>query len=257
MVAAATEKGAEGVKGVILAGGTGSRLMPLTKVTNKHLLPVYDKPMIFYPLQTLKDAGIKDILVVTGVHHASAVSTLLGSGKEYGVRFSYKLQKKAGGLPQAIGLAEEFVGRDKFVSINGDNLLFESIKPFVRKFAKGTEQARILLARTSREEAKKAGVAVFKRGKIVDLVEKPKDPPTNWVSIGVYMSGPEVFDIIRCLRPSKRGELEITDVNRTYLTRGTLKYDKLRKGWMDAGTIDELWRANNVMRDLAHTARKP
>ena len=244
------------MKGVILAGGTGSRLMPLTKVTNKHLLPGYDRPMIFYPLQTLKDAGIKDILVVTGMHHASAVSALLGSGKEYGVRFSYKLQKEAGGLPQAIALAEDFVGGGKFVSINGDNLLFENIKPFVKKFAKGREQARILLAKTTREEAKKAGVAVFKRGKIVDLVEKPKDPPTNWVSIGVYMYGPDVFDIIRTLKPSKRGELEITDVNRAYLARGTLKYDRLRKGWMDAGTIDELWRANRVMRELTRKARQ-
>ncbi len=243
------------MKGVILAGGTGSRLLPLTKVTNKHLLPIYDQPMIYYPLQTLKQAGIKDILVVTGMHHAKAVSALLGSGKEYGVRFSYKLQKKAGGLPQAIGLAREFVGKDKFVSINGDNLLFESIKPFVKKFACGKEQARILLAKTTREEAKQAGVAVFKKGRIADLVEKPKNPPTNWVSIGVYLYTPDVFKIIRKLRPSRRGELEITDVNRTYLQRGTLGYDKLRKGWMDAGTIDELWRANRVMRELRLKSR--
>ena len=245
------------MKGVILAGGTGSRLMPLTKVTNKHLLPIYDKPMIYYPLQTLKSAGIRDILVVTGTNHAESVFTLLGSGKEFEVRFSYHVQDRAGGIPHAIALAEEFVGKDKFVSINGDNLLFESIKPFVKKFAHGKEQARILLAKTTREEAKQAGVAVFKKGAMVDLVEKPKNPPTNWLSIGVYMYTPDVFKVIRTLKPSRRGELEITDVNRAYLQRGTLGYDKLRKGWMDAGTIDELWRANRVMRKLAGKGRKP
>ncbi len=243
------------MKGVILAGGTGSRLLPLTTVTNKHLLPVYDRPMIYYPLQTLKDAGIKDILVVSGTHHAGAVFKLLGSGKEFGVRFSFKVQDQPGGIPQAIGLAEDFVDGEKFVSINGDNLLFESIKPFVKRFERGTEEARILLARVAREEARKAGVAVFKGKEIVDLVEKPKNPPSDWASIGVYMYTPGVFGIIRKLKPSKRGELEVTHINKAYLARGTLRYDKLRKPWMDAGTIDELWRANNFVRGLRRKGR--
>ncbi|MFH1257059.1 MAG: sugar phosphate nucleotidyltransferase [Candidatus Diapherotrites archaeon] len=238
------------MKGIILAGGTGSRLFPLTKISNKHLLPIYNKPMIYYPLQTLKSAGIKDILVVTGTNHAGHVFSLLGSGKEFGVKFSYRVQDDAGGIPQAIGLAEEFVGEDKFVSINGDNLLFESIAPFVKEFEKGKEEARILLYKTTKEEAMKAGVAVLEGEKVVKLVEKPKEPPTNWVSIGVYMYTPAVFEIIRKLKPSARGELEITDVNNEYIKRGALKASKISGEWLDAGSFDELLRANNLAKKM-------
>ncbi|MEK6958165.1 MAG: sugar phosphate nucleotidyltransferase, partial [archaeon] len=145
------------MKGVILAGGFGIRLRPLTNVLNKHLLPVYNKPMIYYPIETLKQAGIKDILVITGTEHAGGVFALLGSGKQFGVNFTFRVQDEAGGIPQAIGLAEDFVGSDKFVSINGDNILFDDIKPFVQEFEKGNEKSRVLIYETTKEEAQKAG----------------------------------------------------------------------------------------------------
>lgn len=235
------------MKGVILAGGTGSRLHPLTAVTNKHLLPIYNKPMIFYPLEALKSAGVKDIMVITGTYHAGAIFSLLGSGKDYGVKFTYKVQDEAGGIPSAIGLAEEFVDGDKFMSINGDNIVLESLKPFAEKFEHGSEQAHIVLAKTTVEEARKAGVAVMDGEKIVDLVEKPEKPPSTWVSIGVYMYTPHVFEVIKTLKPSKRGETEITEVNKYYLQRGTLKASKLTTRWLDAGSFEELLNANEYM----------
>lgn len=237
------------MKGVILAGGNGTRLRPLTSVTNKHLLPIYNQPMIYYPLQTLMDAGIKDILIITGTEHAGNIFKLMGSGKDFGVNFTYRVQDSAGGLPHAIALAEGFVGNEKFVSINGDNILSESIKPFVDSFASGIEDARILLYETTPEEAMKAGVAVMDGEKVVKLVEKPREPPTNWVSIGVYLFKPDVFDIIRTLKPSQRGELEITDIHNTYISRGSLAASKISGEWLDAGTIDELTRANVIVQD--------
>ena len=237
----------ETMKGVILAGGTGSRLLPLTKSTNKHLLPVYDKPMIYYPIETLKRAGIKDILVITGTHHAGAIFSLLGSGKDFGVNFTFRVQDEAGGLPQAIGLAKEFVGNDKFVSINGDNILFDDIGPFVKEFEKGNEKSRILLYETTKEEAKKAGVAVLEGDKVTKVIEKPKDPPTNWVAIGVYMYTPHVFEIIKNLKPSARGELEISDLHNFYIKDGSLKASKLKKQWLDAGSFEELLRVNRFV----------
>lgn len=237
------------MKGVILAGGNGTRLRPLTSVTNKHLLPIYNQPMIYYPLQTLKDAGIKDILIITGTEHAGNIFKLMGSGKDFGVNFTYRVQDTAGGLPHAIALAEGFVGNEKFVSINGDNILSESIKPYVDAFANGKEDARILLYETTPEEAKKAGVAVMDGEKVVRLVEKPREPPTNWVSIGVYLFKPDVFDIIRTLKPSQRGELEITDIHNTYISRGNLAASKISGEWLDAGTIDELTRANMIVQE--------
>src|SRR3989344_1856049 len=158
------------MKGIILAGGNGTRLRPLTLKVNKHLLPIYDKPMIYYPIETLKNAGIKDILVITGTEHAGAVFSLLGSGKDFGVNFTFRVQDEAGGLPQAIGLAKEFAGNDKFVSINGDNILFEDIGPFVREFEKGNEKSRILLFETTKEEAQKAGVAVLEGDRVEKVV---------------------------------------------------------------------------------------
>lgn len=239
------------MKGVILAGGNGTRLRPLTSVTNKHLLPIYDKPMIYYPLQTLKDAGINDILIITGGDHAGAIFKLLGSGKDYGVHFTYRVQDTAGGLPHAIALAENFVGNDKFVSINGDNVLSDSIKEHVNAFANGKEQSHILLFNTTIEEAQKAGVAVMENGKIARFIEKPKDPPSTLISTGVYMYTSDVFHIIRRLKPSQRGELEITDLHNHYLQHNSLQTSTISGDWLDAGTIDELERANRVVKEWA------
>ena len=243
----AKQDGGIEMKGVILAGGTGSRLKPLTTVTNKHLLPIYDKPMIFYPIETLKKAGITEILVITGTNHAGDIFTLLGSGKEFGVHFTFRVQDEAGGLPHAIALAEGFVGSEKFVSINGDNILFDDIGPFVREFEKGNEKSRILLFETTKEEAQKAGVAVLEGDRVEKVVEKPKDPPTNFVAVGVYMYTPDVFLQIRKLKPSARGELEISDIHNYYINEGSLKASKLKKGWLDAGSFDELLRANRIV----------
>jgi len=239
------------MKGVILAGGTGSRLKPLTNVTNKHLLPIYDKPMIFYPIEALRGAGIRDILVITGKHHAGEVFSLLGSGKDFGVRFTFKVQDEAGGIPQAIGLAEDFAGKEKFVSINGDNIVMESLRPFVDAFEKGKEESRILLSETTEDEARKAGVAVLEGEKVVKVVEKPPKPPSNFVVIGVYMYTPHVFSIIKSLKPSGRGELEIADIHNTYVERGTLAASRLSKPWLDAGSVDELARANRIMEEYS------
>ena len=241
------------MRGLILAGGTGSRLRPLTSVVNKHLLPVYNKPMIYYPIETLKSAGIKDILIITGISHAGEIFAHLGSGRKFGVRFTYRVQDEAGGLPQAISLAEQFVDNDKFVSINGDNILFDNIKPFVREFEKGSEESRILLYRGTREQCQKSGVAVLEGDKVVKVVEKPKEPPSDWISIGVYMYTPHVFEVIKGLKPSARGELEISDIHNTYIKRGTLKASKLSKQWLDAGTIEELMEANRAVEE-AHKA---
>ena len=235
------------MKGVILAGGTGSRLLPLTRSTNKHLLPIYNKPMIYYPIETLKKAGITEILVVTGTSHAGDVFGLLGSGKEFGVNFTFRVQDEAGGLPQAIALAEEFVGNEKFVSINGDNILFDDIGQFVEEFERGNEKSRILLYKTTTEEARKAGVAVIDGEKVTKVIEKPKDPPTNFVAVGVYMYTPHVFGIIKKLKPSGRGELEITDIHNHYIKDGSLKASKLKDQWLDAGSFDELLRANEIV----------
>jgi len=238
------------MKGIILAGGTGSRLKPLTEVTNKHLLPVYDKPMIYYPLQTLIDAGIKDILVITGTTHAGDIFSLLGSGKKFGVHFTYRVQDTAGGLPHAIALAEHFVGDDKFISINGDNIILENIKPFVEEFEKGEEESRILLYKGSIEQCKKSGVAVIDGENVVNVVEKPKEPPSQWISIGAYMYTPNVFEIIKTLKPSGRGELEISDIHNTYIARGTLRASKLEDIWLDAGTIEELAESSKTLEEL-------
>jgi glucose-1-phosphate thymidylyltransferase len=237
------------MKGVILAGGTGSRLMPLTKATNKHLLPIYNKPMIYYPLQTLIDAGVKDILIVTGTAHAGDIFTLMGSGKDFGVKLTYKVQDEAGGIPQAIGLAEDFVGKDKFISINGDNIILGSIKKFAEEFKNGEEEARILLYETTEEEAKKAGVAVLEGEKVMEIIEKPSNPPTNWISTGVLFFSPSVFSIIKNLKPSSRGELEIAEVQNNYINKGTLKASKLDCEWMDAGSFSELFRANKIIEE--------
>ena len=232
------------LKGVILAGGTGSRLKPLTSATNKHLLPVYNKPMIFYPIEALKSAGITDILVITGTHHAGAIFQLLGSGKSLGVKFTYRVQDEAGGIPSAIALAEDFVGNSRFVSVNGDNIVFESLAPFAKEFGKSREEMQILLYRGTNEEAMKSGVAVTNGNKVTEVVEKPKEPPSNNIIIGIYFMSPSVFDVIRAIKPSARGETEITDVQRHYLEKNSLRAEFLKDKWLDAGDFEDLLHAN-------------
>jgi|SRR3989338_287552 len=232
------------LRGVILAGGTGSRLAPLTSVTNKHLLPVYNKPMIFYPIEMLKSAGVKDILVITGTHHAGAIFQLLGSGKDFGVNFTYRVQDTAGGIPSAILLAEDFVGKDKFISINGDNIVFESLKPFADAFENGKEEMQILLYKGTREEAQKSGVAVTNGNSVLEVMEKPKEPPANNIIIGIYFMSPNVFEAIKKLKPSARGETEITDVQRNYLQKKSLRAEFLKGKWLDAGDFEDLMHAS-------------
>ncbi|MDP2939743.1 MAG: sugar phosphate nucleotidyltransferase [Candidatus Omnitrophota bacterium] len=231
------------MKGVILAGGLGKRLEPLTRITNKHLLPVYDRPMIFYPIQTLIDAGIEDILIVTGGNNSGDFLRLLGDGAEFGLkRINYTYQQGEGGIAEALKLAEYFVDNNKFVVMLGDNVIDSSIKLFVEKFKKQPKGARIILKRVS--EPERFGVVELKGKRIVSIIEKPKKPKSNFIVTGIYMYDGEVFNIIRTLKPSKRGELEITDVNNAYLKREQLYYDILEGEWTDCGTFRSLLRAN-------------
>jgi glucose-1-phosphate thymidylyltransferase len=243
------------MKGVILAGGLGSRLFPLTKVTNKHLLPVYRKPMIYYPIQTLVDAGITDILLVTGGNSAGDFLRLLGNGKEFGLRrIHYAYQEGEGGIAQALGLAEHFIDGDRCVVILGDNIVEDNIAPFVAKFKKQKSGARLLLKKVPDPE--RFGVAEIKGGKVIDIVEKPQKPKSPYAVVGVYMYDAAIFDIIRTLKPSKRGELEITDVNNAYLRREELEYDVLKGYWSDAGTFESLFRASNLVKQKEDRKRK-
>lgn len=236
------------MKGIVLAGGTGSRLKPLTNVTNKHLLPVGKYPMIFYPIYQLKQAGLTEILIVTGREHMGDVIELLGSGNEYGVEFTFKVQDAAGGIAQALGLAEHFVNGDRCIVILGDNIFQDDITPFVSSFAKQEKEAKILLKEVP--DPQRFGIAELKDGKIISIEEKPKNPKSNFAVTGVYMYDSNVFDIVKILKPSARGELEITDVNNAYIQRGELTYDILKGWWTDAGTPESLYRANELCKDL-------
>ncbi|MFC5469675.1 sugar phosphate nucleotidyltransferase [Cohnella suwonensis] len=236
------------MKGIILAGGTGSRLFPLTKVTNKHLLPVGKYPMIFHAVAKLKDACITDILIVTGKDHMGDVVNLLGSGYEMGVTFTYKVQDEAGGIAQALGLAEHFVGNDSMVVILGDNVFSDSIASYVESFGKMNKGAKILLQEVP--DPKRYGVPELKGDQIVSIEEKPSHPKSHYAVTGIYMFDANVFNIIRTLKPSGRGELEITDVNNTYIAAGELKYDILQGWWTDAGTHTSLTHANELAKDL-------
>ncbi|MCM8829501.1 MAG: sugar phosphate nucleotidyltransferase [Candidatus Omnitrophica bacterium] len=234
------------MKGVVLAGGLGTRLYPLTKVTNKHLLPVYNKPMIYYPIQTLVDAGIKDILIVTGGNSAGDFLRLLGNGKEFGLKhLNYTYQEGEGGIAAALSLAEHFVGNNRFVVILGDNIIEKGIKKEVEVFKKQKEGARILLKEV--ENPERFGVAEIMDGRIVRIIEKPEHPPSNLAVTGIYMYDSYAFDIIKTLKPSGRGELEITDVNNRYLKEGKLTFGILDGWWTDAGTFESLLRANNLV----------
>lgn len=232
------------MKGIILAGGTGSRLYPLTKVTNKHLLPVGNVPMIFYPIWKLVETGIEEILIVTGVEHMGAVVNLLGSGREFQAQFTYRVQDTAGGIAQALGLAENFVHGDLMTVILGDNIFEDSLKEMVNNFQNQKVGARILLKEVN--DPHRFGVAEVVNGKVVSIEEKPTVPKSNLAVTGIYCYDSEVFDIIRTLKPSQRGELEITDVNNAYLSKGQLQAEMMKGWWTDAGTFDSLRRASEL-----------
>jgi glucose-1-phosphate thymidylyltransferase len=233
------------MKGVILAGGTGSRLYPLTKVTNKHLLPVYDKPMIYYPLQTLIDAGIKEIMIVSGRGHAGHFLELLGSGAEFGVKFTYEIQDHAGGIAQALGLAEDFADNDNITVILGDNIFQDNIKDAVQNFENG---AHIFLK--SVPDAQRFGVAEVDQnnGHVLRIEEKPAQPKSDLAVTGLYIYSNDVFDVVKTLKPSGRGELEITDVNNHYISKDAMKFTMLKGYWSDAGTFDSLIRAGIMVK---------
>ncbi len=237
------------MKGVILAGGLGTRLSPLTKITNKHLLPIYDKPMIYYPLQTLVNAGIDDILIVTGGNNAGDFLRLLGNGREFGLKeLQYAYQEQEGGIAEALSLAEHFAEGEKLVVMLGDNIIEGNILTAVNDFKHQPEGAKILLKKV--DNPQDYGVAEVRGDKIVHIVEKPKSPVSNYAVIGIYMYDREVFNIIRTIAPSNRGELEITDVNNVYIEKGTMTYDVLEGWWADAGaSIDRLLKVNLLVRE--------
>lgn len=236
------------MKAIILAGGTGSRLYPLTKVTNKHLLPVGKYPMIFHPVYKLKQAGLTDILIVTGKDHMGDVVNLLGSGRDIGVNFTYKVQDEAGGIAQALGLADQFVGNDQMVVILGDNVFVDDITPYVANFQTQQKGAKILLQEVA--DPARFGVAELNGDRIVSIEEKPDKPKSNYAVTGVYMFDHKVFEIIKSLKPSSRGELEITDVNNVYIENNELSFNILDGWWTDAGTHSSLARANELAKDL-------
>ena len=238
------------MKGVVLAGGLGTRLRPLTSITNKHLLPVYDRPMIYYPLQTLADAGIKDVMVVTGGNSAGSFMQLLGDGREFGFNsLNYAYQTGEGGIAQAIGLARAFIGGERFVVILGDNILENSIAEPVESFKQQTSGARILYKRV--DDPRDYGVAEIADGKVISIVEKPENPVSDFAVIGVYMYDNKAFDIIDELKPSGRGELEVTDLNNAYIQRGEMQANEISGWWSDCGaSIENLLEANNRAAEI-------
>ena len=239
------------MKGIILAGGTGTRLQPLTRVTNKHLLPVYDRPMIYYPIDTLVRSGIKDIMIVTGKEHGGSFMNLLGSGKEFGAKFHYALQDNAGGIAEALSLVEEFVHGDNMTVILGDNIILDNVDGDIRLFKSG---ARLLLKQVGNPQ--RFGVPVFDGDRLISIEEKPKVPRSPYAVTGLYMYDSTVFDKIRSIKPSARGELEITDVNNLYIAAKSLTYGVLTEPWLDAGTFDSLLEAANTVRMRQSSGRK-
>jgi len=233
------------LRGIVLAGGTGSRLMPLTKVTNKHLLAVGNKPMIYYPIEKLISAGIEEILIVTGLEHMGDVVGLLGSGKDFGCKFTYRVQDEAGGIAQALGLAEHFAAAQSVVVILGDNIFQASLKDYVQKFIAQGKGARVILKQVP--DPKRFGVAEIADGKVVSIEEKPENPKSDYAVTGIYFYDASVFEIIRNLKPSGRGELEVSDINSAYIGRGDLAYDIIDGWWTDAGTFESLSKANELV----------
>ncbi len=236
------------MKGVILAGGTGSRLFPLTKITNKHLLPVFNRPMIYYPLECLVRAGIRDILIVTGGQHAGDFLKLLGNGKEFGLKhINYTYQEGEGGIAEALSLAEYFASGEKICVVLGDNLVERGIREAVKDFETQPSGAKILLKKVPDPE--RFGVPVFEGEKVVKIEEKPKVPKSSYAVTGIYFYDTRVFEIIKTLKPSERGELEITDVNNWYISRGEMTWHELEGWWTDAGTFHSLLKASNLVAE--------
>ena len=234
------------MKGVILAGGLGSRLRPLTKVTNKHLLPIYDKPMIYYPIETLVQAGIRDIMIVTGGNSAGDFLRLLGNGSDFGLKdIYYTYQEGEGGIADALKLCEHFAENERIAVILGDNIIKDDISPYVRAFEKQTSGARILLKHV--EDPERFGVPELDGDRIVHIEEKPEKPKSDYAVTGIYMYDSRVFDFCRDLKPSSRGELEITDVNNAYIDAGDMYYDVLDGWWTDAGQFESLYRATQLV----------
>ena len=232
------------MKGVVLAGGLGQRLQPLTRITNKHLLPVYDKPLIYYPIQMLVDAGITDIMLVTGGNSAGDFLRLIGNGEDFGLsRINYAYQKGNGGIAEALGLTREFVGDDKLVVVLGDNILENGIATGVEAFSQQQQGSRIFLKAV--DHPWEYGIAEVDGSRVKGIVEKPQNPTSDLAVIGVYMFPPEVFDIVNGLTPSARGELEITDVNNAYIERGQMEFEMVDGWWLDAGeNYEALLQAN-------------
>ncbi|HLJ90094.1 MAG TPA: sugar phosphate nucleotidyltransferase [Candidatus Angelobacter sp.] len=236
------------MKGVVLAGGTGSRLHPLTRVTNKHLLPVYNKPMIYYPLQTLVDAGVEDIVIVTGGNSAGDFLRLLKNGNDFGLQqLNFAYQEGEGGIADALRLAEYFVRGEKVCVVLGDNIIEGNIRAAKQEFDRQEAGAKVLLKEVPDPE--RFGVPTFENGRIIDIQEKPKTPKSQYAVIGIYFYDATVFDRIRTLKPSQRREYEITDVNNSYLREGRLTHNVLEGWWTDAGTFESLWRASNLVRE--------
>lgn len=235
------------MKGIVLMGGSGTRLLPLTKVTNKHLLPVGNRVMGDYPVDKLISAGITDILIVTGTEHAGSVITYFGSGHDRGCEFTYRVQDRAGGIAEALGLAQGFAAEEKICVILGDNLFENDLEPFVNDYLEQVSGARVLLKRM--QDPERFGVAeIGKAREIVRITEKPKYPRSDFAVVGVYFYPSDVFNIIAGLAPSARGEIEITDVNNEYIRRGQLWYSVLHGWWSDAGTFESLKKANDLIR---------
>ena len=234
------------MKGVVLAGGLGSRLYPLTKVTNKHLLPVYNEPMIYYPIRILVNAGIEEILIVTGGNNAGDFLRLLENGKDFGLKhINYTYQQGEGGIAAALSLAEHFSDRDKIAVVLGDNIIEGNIRAAADAFRKQNDGARILLKEVS--DPQRFGVPVFEGEKIIRVEEKPANPASNYAVIGIYMYDYRVFEFIKSLKPSERGELEITDVNNFYIKEDKMQWDVLKGWWSDAGTFESLQSAGNMV----------
>lgn len=238
------------MKGIILAGGTGSRLYPLTKVTNKHLLPVGKYPMIYHAIAKLKEADLTDILIVTGKENMGDVVGLLGSGREFGVSFTYKVQDEAGGIAQALGLAKHFVGNDRMVVLLGDNVFEDSIVDYVQSYKQQPSGAKILIQKVP--DPQRYGVPLFNDSHILSIEEKPSVPKSSYAVTGIYMFDNRVFDIIAGLQPSRRGELEITDVNNAYIASHELTYDELNGWWTDAGTHSSYLKANEYAQHIKY-----
>jgi glucose-1-phosphate thymidylyltransferase len=236
------------MKGIILAGGSGTRLFPLTKVTNKHLLPIGQVPMIYHPIKKLLEAGITEILIVTGVDHMGHVVGLLGSGRDSNCEFTYRVQDEAGGIAQALSLAKQFANGHRMVVILGDNIFEDPLTEYVKNFAVQKSGARIILKEVTDPE--RFGVAELRGDRVIGIEEKPQKPKSNLAVTGVYMYDSQVFEVIRALKPSSRGELEITDVNNAYIERGELAYDLFKGWWTDAGTFESLHLANELIRNL-------